>query len=352
VKDFSKVIVEWYRENRRTLPWRESNDPYRIWLSEVILQQTRVNQGLPYYISFTNAFPSVIDLANASEDNVLRLWQGLGYYSRARNLHKGAKVVAEDYNGRFPSSFDKLITLPGIGPYTAAAIASIAFNEKVAVVDGNVFRVLARIFGIDLDISSNEGKRHFQQLANKLISEEHPGDHNQAVMEFGATHCTPLNPKCTTCPFNKKCIAFKKDLVSLLPVKEKKLKKRTRHFYYFILRDKNKIAMRKRNGRDIWNGLYEFFLIESTVDRTAGDLMKTDPLLTALKKVKVHDAGSVRHVLTHQLLIIRFFEIEVDREHLAKKGLIPDTLTFVSMKQAEDFPKPIAITRFLQQIEK
>jgi A/G-specific adenine glycosylase len=348
VKEFSKVIIEWYRENRRALPWRESHDPYRIWLSEVILQQTRVNQGLPYYISFTNEFPSVIDLARAPEDRVLRLWQGLGYYSRARNLHKCAKVVAEKYNGQFPSTYEELITLPGIGPYTAAAIASIAFNEKVAVVDGNVFRVLARIFGIDLDISSNEGKRHFQQLANELISKDHPGDHNQAVMEFGATHCTPVNPKCTSCPFSRKCVAYKKELVAMLPVKEKKLKKRTRYFYYFILRDNKKIAMRKRDARDIWNGLYEFMLIESPADRKPIEIVKSNPLLS-LKPHMVRETGAIRHVLTHQLLIIRFFEVEVDIALLTKKRLLPDGLAFISLKQAEKFPKPIAITRYLEQ---
>jgi len=207
VKEFSNDITDWYRENRRSLPWRNTKDPYLIWLSEVILQQTRVNQGLPYYQSFVSTFPTVNDLARAREDTVLRLWQGLGYYSRARNLHRCAKEVAEKYDGVFPSSFEELIQLPGVGAYTAAAIASIAFDRKVAVVDGNVYRVLARIFGITKDISSTEGKKHFSALANQLMPATNPGDHNQAVMEFGAMHCTPQLPRCTTCPFGRKCIA-------------------------------------------------------------------------------------------------------------------------------------------------
>jgi len=342
VKHFSNDIIAWYHENHRSLPWRDTKDPYRIWLSEVILQQTRVNQGLPYYLRFTDSFPKVKDLAAATENSVLRLWQGLGYYSRARNLHRCAKIIAEKYDGTFPTTFEELIQLPGVGTYTAAAIASIAFNRKVAVVDGNVYRVLARIFGITKDIASTEGKKEFADLANQLISDKHPGDHNQAMMEFGATWCTPLNPKCDSCLFVKNCVAFNRDMVSQLPVKEKKISKKTRYFSYFILRDGDKIAMKQRTGRDIWNGLYEFYLVESNTEEKLTELVKNDKLLASLRDVR--EAGNIRHVLTHQVLQIRFYEAEI----LTKsKGLIGD-LSFISVKKAREMPKPIAITKWLE----
>jgi A/G-specific adenine glycosylase len=345
VKHFSIDIIDWYHENHRSLPWRETKDPYRIWLSEVILQQTRVNQGLPYYLRFIEAFPTVKELATAPEDKVLRLWQGLGYYSRARNLHRCAKVVAEKYNGIFPSTYEELLSLPGIGSYTAAAIASIAFDRKVAVVDGNVYRVLARIFGITKDIMSVEGKKDFAELANRLISEEHPGDHNQAVMEFGAIHCTPVNPGCESCVFAKKCIALSQNLVTKLPVKEKKINKRTRYFFYFILRNGKKIAMKKRTGKDIWNGLYEFHLVEADSEKKLTALVKNDPLLASLKEVR--EVGSMRHVLSHQVLEIRFFEVQA--ENLTKQKTLLGDLSFVSIKKAHEMPKPIALTRYLEK---
>ncbi|MEJ0031210.1 MAG: A/G-specific adenine glycosylase [Bacteroidota bacterium] len=349
MKDFSNVIIEWYTENRRNLPWRETKNPYRIWLSEVILQQTRVNQGLPYYLKFVEAFPTVIDLAKAAEDTVLRLWQGLGYYSRARNLHRCAKVITEKYDGTFPSTFEELLELPGIGSYTAAAIASIAFDRKVAVVDGNVYRVLARIFGVAKDISSNEGKKYFWELANELISGDRSGDHNQAVMEFGAIHCTPLAPKCDTCPFNKKCVAFNRDMIRQLPVNEKKISKRTRYFFYFILRNGNKIAMKKRTGRDIWNGLYEFHLVEADSEKNLTAIVKKDPVLCLLKNVK--EVGNIKHVLTHQTLFIKFFETSLNQEILTKHHKAFDSLSFISIKKANDLPKPIAITNYLEQAD-
>src|SRR5688500_8386899 len=216
---FSDKLVKWYIDNKRLLPWRETTDPYRIWLSEVILQQTRVNQGLPYYKEFIKAYPSIIELARAPEQEVLRLWQGLGYYTRARNLHKCAKSIVERHNGKFPETFDELEKLPGIGHYTAAAIASFSFGQPVAVLDGNVFRILSRIFGIDTPINSPDGKRQFTELANELLSKKDPALHNQAVMEFGALFCTPKHPQCQICPFNTTCIAYTHDLLHVLPVK-------------------------------------------------------------------------------------------------------------------------------------
>jgi A/G-specific adenine glycosylase len=348
VKYFSNDIIDWYHENRRTLPWRETKDPYRIWLSEVILQQTRVNQGLPYYLKFIEAFPSVIELANAPEDAVLRLWQGLGYYSRARNLHRCAKVVVEMYDGNFPSTFEALLQLPGVGSYTAAAIASIAFDRKVAVVDGNVYRVLSRMFGVTKDITSSEGKKHFWELANHIISDR-SGDHNQAVMEFGATHCTPLSPKCDTCLFATNCVAFNRNIVGQLPVKEKKITKRTRYFFYFILRNGNKIGLKKRTGRDIWNGLYEFHLVETESEKKLTQLVKKDRLVALLKDVQ--EVGSARHILTHQVLEIRFFEALVKKENLTKNKDMFSGFSFVSPEKAHEMPKPVAITRYLEKAD-
>jgi len=223
------------------------------------------------------------------------------------------------------------------------------FNRKVAVVDGNVYRVLARIFGVTLDISSTEGKKYFSELANKLISSIHPGDHNQAVMEFGATHCTPLQPKCSTCPFVKKCIAYNQGIVHQLPVKERKTGKRTRYFYYFILRNGGKIAMKKRTGRDIWNGLYEFHLVESDSEKKIDDILKRDPLLSGIRAQGVKETGSLRHILTHQVLHIRFFETGVNKENLTKNKNLLEGLSFISASQAGEVPKPIAITRYLEK---
>ena len=259
---FSKKVVEWYRLNQRSLPWRETKDPFHIWLSEIILQQTRVNQGLPYYEKFIEAFPSVDKLAAASEQKVLRLWQGLGYYTRARNLHKCAKMIVNSYGGSFPASYNELLLLPGIGAYTAAAIASISFNESVAVVDGNVYRVLSRVFGISTEINSPKGKKEFFELANQLIDKKNPAMFNQAVMEFGALFCKPVNPSCESCTFKASCFAYNNNLVASLPVKKKNKPARRRYFYYFVIQSGKSLLMSKRGKKDIWEGLYDFYLLE------------------------------------------------------------------------------------------
>lgn len=342
---FAQSIMAWYQDNKRMLPWRETKDPYKIWLSEVILQQTRVAQGLPYYIAFTKTFPTVGSLAKAKEQQVLRLWQGLGYYSRARNLHRCAKTIVKEYGGLFPPSFDELQKLPGVGPYTAAAIASIAFNESVAVVDGNVFRVLARIFGIELDIASNEGKAFFFAKANELIPKEHPDLFNQAMMEFGATWCTPKNPKCEECIFKKSCVAYQKGLVALLPVKLKKTKVRKRYLNYFIIEWNNKIGMKKRETKDIWHGLYDFHLNETTREQNPQRLVDKDAWITQVKKKEVKIYDSVKHILSHQLLSVRFIWIKVlDKE-------LPADFPYLlfSSRQVATLPKPIVITRFLEE---
>src|SRR5688500_5070797 len=259
---FSDKVVEWYNVNKRDLPWRDTKDPYKVWLSEIILQQTRVNQGMPYYLRFIEKFPNVHALASASEQEVLRLWQGLGYYTRARNLHKCAKQVVAVFNGEFPNTFENLLKLPGIGEYTAAAIASFSFKEPVAVVDGNVFRVLSRVFGIENEINSVEGKKIFTDLANSLINKKSPDFHNQAIMEFGALHCIPKSPLCLTCPFQSACVAAQRNLQSLLPRKAKSKPSRKRYFYYFVVQKGKSLLMKKRDQKDIWHGLYDFHLLE------------------------------------------------------------------------------------------
>lgn len=302
---FSKKLVRWYEDNRRDLPWRSTHDPYRIWLSEIILQQTRVKQGIPYYKEFIQSYGSVCHLARAKESQVLRLWQGLGYYIRARNLLKCAQIVCNEWGGNFPRTFESLRKLPGIGDYTAAAIASIAFGEHAAVVDGNVYRVLSRIFGIRDDISDLKGRKIFKQLANDLLPLADPGTHNQAVMEFGALQCLPVAPHCDDCIFRTSCFAYKHDLQDQLPVKTRKPKIRVRHITYFILRKGNKIFMHQRTGSDIWRGLYDFPSLETN--------RSIHPRQAIRKKTGLNVEGirprMYKHVLTHQHLRITVVEL-------------------------------------------
>jgi A/G-specific adenine glycosylase len=344
---FSKKIISWYEENKRALHWRENRDPYKIWLSEIILQQTRIAQGLPYYLKFIENFPDVKSLAQAPPDKVLRLWQGLGYYSRARNLHACARQIETELKGQFPTSFQELKELPGIGDYTAAAIASIAFRESVAVVDGNVFRVLARVFGIDKDIASNEGKAFFFAKANSLIPVDRPDVFNQAVMEFGALHCTPQNPRCDTCTFAKSCVARLHEMQSMLPVKTSKQKVRKRYFYYIVINYRGKLLMRKRKPGDIWNGLYDFMLIETKRPVKAEKLWKEEK---SLKNIPVtRTSGIHKHILSHQQLITRFIELNVASPEAIKPLMKKEALKFYTKSQIEHLPKPILINRFLKE---
>jgi A/G-specific adenine glycosylase len=344
---FSKKIIDWYEENKRSLPWRLTRDPYKVWLSEIILQQTRIAQGLPYYLSFEKNFPDVKSLARAPQDKVLRLWQGLGYYSRARNLHACAKKIVTDYNGQFPTSYNELKELPGVGSYTAAAIASISFHEPVAVVDGNVFRVLARVFGIDINIASNEGKKYFFAKANELIPFNQPDVFNQAIMEFGALQCTPQNPKCESCPFNRICIANQRNLQKLLPVKSPKQKVKKRYFTYLVINHDGKFLMRKRKAGDIWNGLYDFYLIESKRQQKPTDIIKSRKELAKLIVEAVSD--NYKHVLSHQQLNTRFVSCSIKTLKSIQSILKTDELKLYSKKQIEKLPKPILINRFLKE---
>jgi A/G-specific adenine glycosylase len=343
---FSNKIVKWYGQHKRDLPWRHTKDPYKIWLSEIILQQTRVIQGLPYYLRFVERFPKVQDLASASEQEVLRLWQGLGYYTRARNLHKCAKVVVAEYGGEFPDTYEALKKLPGIGDYTAAAIASFAFGEKVAVVDGNVFRVLARIYGIDKPINTQEGRAAFSDLANTLIPEERPDTFNQAVMEFGALFCTPKNPLCSSCDFQNTCFASQQNLQENLPVKIKLKSVKKRFFYYLVFKKGESLLMKKRMQKDIWHGLYDFMLIEKN------KAVQLDKLLEEIKQLnidipssqKIEASVSYKHVLTHQVIEARFIVIPDHKKNFKLEE--PDT-KYYSTKEIMDLPKPILINKFL-----
>lgn len=341
-KKFSQKLLSWYTENKRNLPWRNTKDPYKIWLSEIILQQTRVAQGLPYYLKFVEQFPTVFSLAKAKEQEVLRLWQGLGYYSRARNLHHCAKEVVEKFQGKFPDNFLDLQKLRGIGSYTAAAIASIAFREPVAVVDGNVFRVLSRVFGIDKDISDPKTKKFFFSLGNELISKEHPDEFNQAIMEFGAKHCLPKNPLCSECIFKKQCIANVQDLQGVLPLKSKKQKIRKRYFYYFVIRKGKRVMMRKRDGKDIWQGLFDFYLIESSKPKSIDKLLSNNK---SLNKIEVGEVSKIyKHVLSHQHLFARF--VSVNQITLSSEAL--KDFNYYSVGEIKKLPKPVLILHYLK----
>ena len=293
---FSKALVSWYLQNKRDLPWRETTNPYCIWLSEIILQQTRVDQGLAYYLKFVKNFPTVFDLARADEEEILKLWQGLGYYSRARNLHTSAKYIIDELEGVFPTNYKSLLKLKGVGDYTASAIASICFDEPTAVVDGNVYRVLARYFGIATPINSTSGIKEFKKLAQELIDVKNPANHNQAIMEFGARMCKPQNPDCTICPLNDSCIALQKKEVKNLPIKDKKVKVRKRYFNYLVvITSDKKTILRKREGKGIWQNLYEFPLIETQVVIDKVDLINLKEFNNLFKKEELTISNLIRN---------------------------------------------------------
>lgn len=344
---FAQRLLDWYHENQRFLPWRETRDPYRIWLSEIILQQTRVAQGLPYYQKFIEAFPSIHHLAAAPEQKVLRLWQGLGYYSRARNLHACAQRVVRDSRGTFPSTYTLLLDLPGIGPYTAAAIASISFGEPVAVVDGNVFRVLARVFGLEDDITRPAAKAKFTRLANELLASELPDLFNQALMEFGALQCTPKAPKCPECPLVKNCEAFRQQRVHEFPVKSKKAAVRHRYLSYIVFAHAEKVLMRPRTDKDIWRGLYEFHLVETKTKRSASAIIKASGLPLG-PAVVVSKPVSYQHLLSHQRLHIQLIRVKLTTAGQAQRIQQKVGGNFFSPRQVERLPKPIIIHQYLQ----
>ena len=314
---FSNKILKWYNINKRELPWRKTKNPYFIWISEVILQQTRVEQGKQYYLKFIDSFPDITSLAAASEDEILKLWQGLGYYSRARNLHKGAKQIVQNYNGIFPNKYHELLKISGIGPYTAAAIASIAFNIAKAAIDGNVYRVLSRVFEINDPIDSSTGKKTFDTLANKLIDNKQPGNYNQALMELGALICKPRNPICENCPLQNNCLAHKNYSISSLPVKSKKILIRHRFIYYLIIKIEEGIYVKQRTENDIWKKLYDFPLIESATDLPVEALIESSGWKNIFgdSQVIIHHVSEMyKHQLTHQKIYVRFIHLTIKNQ--------------------------------------
>jgi len=322
---FSQTLLKWYRLNRRNFPWRETKNPYYIWLSEIILQQTKTEQGLPYYLKFIKNYPTVQDLANATEQDVLKLWQGLGYYSRARNLHHTAKYITSELKGEFPKTYKDLIKLKGIGDYTASAIASICFNQKEAVLDGNVFRVLSRYFGIYTDILSTKGKKEFKELAtNLLINLKDVADYNQAIMDFGAIQCTPKKTNCKDCILQDNCYAFLKKEVNLLPIKKKKNQIKKRYFNYIVFLDsENNTILQKRKNKDIWQNLHEFPLIESP-NKIEYKELEEQITASKYKNFSIHsifqyNKNEIIHKLSHQHIHTTFWIIETSQT--LKKGI-------------------------------
>lgn len=344
--DFSSTIVAWYYQHKRDLPWRNSKDPYIIWLSEIILQQTRVEQGLPYFFKFSEKYPNVAEFAAASEDEILRMWQGLGYYSRGRNMLQTANIVMEEHGGYFPKSYDKLIKLKGIGDYTAAAISSFAGNEAKAVVDGNVFRLLSRYFGIDTPINSSAGKKEFTVLANLLIDKINPAVFNQAIMEFGSLQCRHKNPLCETCPLQTTCNAFETGRISILPVKLKLQKVKTRYFYYFIALRNDEILINKRGKNDIWENLFELPLIETDTDLNVEELINSIPFqnnfganITVKKVFK-----PIKHILSHQKIIATFIQID----NYSEPYQTEKSWFYVPVNEFDNYAQPKLIFAFLK----
>ena len=344
---FSTLLIKWDREkNKRKMPWKGEKDPYKIWLSEIILQQTRVEQGLNYYNNFINKFSDIHKLAKTADATIFKLWEGLGYYTRCRNLIATARYISKDLKGEFPSSYEEIKALKGIGPYTAAAISSFAFNLPYAVVDGNVFRVLARFFGIKMPIDTMAGKRIFSNLANELLNKKQPALYNQAIMDFGAVICKPALPLCTTCVFKKHCSAFLNNKINELPVKEKKVSIRKRWFYYLILEYSNEIAIRQRDEKDIWQDLYEFPLIESSIELDKKDILRALEKKKWLSK-KEYEMISVSSIykqqLSHQLIMGRFIKLK-----LKQKKTLPNFWLWVSGKKVDKYPFPQFINQYLR----
>ena len=342
---FSKNLTRWYSVNKRSLPWRSTRDPYLIWLSEIILQQTRVNQGLSYYENFVEHFPTVFDLASASEERVLKLWQGLGYYSRARNLHVTAKYIVDHNKGVFPDSYRELIKLKGVGDYTASAIASICYNEKCAVVDGNVYRVLSRVFGIETPINSTVGIKEFKALAQRLLPKAEIGDYNQAIMEFGKPWCKPKNPICKECVLSTNCIAFQTNKIAELPVKTKKLKVSKRYLNFLVVLSENEqILLEKREANGIWKNLYQFPLIETERSHTKKELIANQDFQKIIQSefsISLYNASDIVHKLSHQHLYTKFWIVKVKVHRIGG----------IDISDLRKYPVPILIANFIEEFQ-
>lgn len=341
----SSILIRWYNENKRDLPWRGTTNPYIIWLSEVILQQTRVAQGYSYFNKFIQKYPTVDMLAKADETEVLKLWQGLGYYSRARNLHAAAKTIVKDFNGIFPKEYKQVLKLKGVGEYTAAAVVSLAYNQPYAVVDGNVYRVLSRIFAIADPIDSTKGKKIFAELAQELLDDENAGLHNQAIMEFGALQCVPVSPKCGICPAAKICIAYAQKKVTEYPKKEGKQKIRNRYFNYFDIHVADNMFLHQRKEKDIWQNLYELPLIETDKDLSFEELQNTESfkkLFQSAINIKIQYIKQIKHILSHQNISAHFYKVEV-----ADIELDNDYLQII-MSDVDNYPVSRLVHKYIE----
>ncbi len=350
--DFSARLLSWYEQNSRSLPWRESNDPYQIWISEVILQQTRIEQGKSYFYRFMEAFPDVNILAAASEDHVMRLWQGLGYYSRARHLHQSARYIVDHHRGRFPQTSAAWLKLKGVGHYTAAAIASIAFNEAVPALDGNALRILARLFAVNESIDSAKGKSVLYELALMVLPEDRPGDFNQAMMDFGSVVCKPVSPQCKACIFQSDCEALRKNAVQDYPVRKTKKPVKTRFFNYFFLYrqeagEEMAFFVKRRTGNDIWRHMYEFPLLETAIETTTHELADHQAVKQLLNNNNTFNSvHRIKHRLTHQLIVARFFPVRLSRD---EQDRLIGTYRCVNREAFEGMAKPRLIERFCNQ---
>ena len=325
---FADTLIAWYEEHKRDLPWRGETDPYKIWVSEIILQQTRVQQGWDYYLRFIENFPNVKALANAEEDRVLKVWQGLGYYSRARNMHAAAHEIMTEHKGKFPQTYDQILSLKGIGKYTAAAIASIAFQLPYPAVDGNVIRIVSRIFGICDDVTQPAVVKRITEICNEQIDHDRPGVFNQAAMDFGAMQCVPRNPNCKECPFQSSCYALNNNLTDILPIKKKKAELKHRYFHYDVYLFDNKTIIEKRTANDIWRNMYQFPLIESDSEKCSDQSDYT-----------------VREVLSHQIIHAAFYV-----KNVKKQPKLSDNQMVVDFENIEDYPMPKIMTMFLKQL--
>jgi A/G-specific adenine glycosylase len=343
--DISYLLIEWYNTNKRDLPWRQTTDPYKIWISEIILQQTRVDQGLPYFESIINRYPDVYSLANASLDDVMKLWQGLGYYSRARNMHTAAIQVVRDFGGVFPADYEKLLELKGIGKYTAAAIASFAYRIPKAVLDGNVFRVLSRLFAIETPINTTEGKNIFINLAEELLDLKNPDIYNQAIMDFGAIQCVPSKPDCINCLLSDHCLSFASGNVQKFPVRLASAKKRDRYFHYFYITDGHSVWLQQRTQKDIWQQLWEFPLIESKRSESIEWLLKQKELSTIVNSnIQISRSYSLNHVLTHQIIHAQFFTL-----HIKNKAYLSDKWKEVPLSELDQYAVSRLIELFIEK---
>ncbi len=343
MKDFAQILLKWYAQHKRPLPWRDTTDPYKIWISEIILQQTRVAQGYDYFLRFIERFPDVQTLAAAPQDEVMKYWEGLGYYSRARNLHSAAQSM----NGVFPSTYEGVRSLKGVGDYTAAAICSFAYRMPYAVVDGNVYRVLARIFGIETPTDSTAGKKEITTLAQKLLSKDYPDDYNQAIMDFGAIQCVPSGPDCTKCPFARRCVAYQKALVEMFPVRAGKTQTATRFFTYIYVRQDGQTWLKRRGGKDIWQGLYEPVLYETPKALSLATLKKS-AFWRDMFGAKVSPrfvCGPVKHILSHRVIMADFYTVDI-----FPSLPVPDVFIRVPLSEVQNYAFPRLVQKLLSHL--